>query len=954
MSGGFYITISGDHNDSDLVLGSESGLIKDEHPAVPVPGPAGPAGLRGPAGPAGVAGPAGPAGPVGSGSAGPAGAQGAQGPPGAAGPAGAAGADGADGSSADVATLTADVVALTGRVDVIDTSLAFLYSHQTDMPPFVVGSDLSVNVEHVPTGAPTQVQLAVVPDIALDLHKDANGLYPTSVHIGPGSSYNSDGSYNITFADAKGIVSIKTIYREIDWTKTSATSTVKSFVRFEVSDEKQHLVYDYPVNVVDTTPPVLSGLTNLFILDASARPDVSGVRQPKKFVDFSSVLLADISAIDVITGDVSNTIALVDQNQLFNQGNYTMMGGPYSVSITATDGTNPVTGQRKVVVSDKNIVYLAADPPVIEASLGAVYVDACYNSSDKWFTNLASGVLLNDANDVDVSVNSSAVVMNVSGEYVVTINVKDKASDLSFNTTRTVVVDDTLPPVITISNNDISNGVLKLNFTDVSNSTLALQTPSATAFDKADGDCTVNVLSYLDGSSTLLVPADVSLNVFGKVYKIVYDASDNAGNTANGELKIMLTDIQAPTIAAANKTDLEARLTPAFSEATDVAAVVKSDNYDASASITITTISGSVDVTTPGVYTLVYQAEDSCGNKATTTRTVTVVDTTAPDISLVNPNLTYAKYINEFNYLEQGGSAVDIVQGDVSLVVTVFEMSGGTQEVALTADTSNTAYYPGLWRVQPDISNGVIVNNGKGKPGQYKVKYNATDGTNPAVEKVRNIYILRDVENPTIEVSGVVNVQVGTDTSVNNFAPIMGDVSGIQIEAGTVTSNASFIAGASSNPRSGYYGPNYLIINDSNWSDICLNITTDLSVNDASFSLVGDFIETITVTDPDDNSANVVRRIKIVDTVGPSFTLSGTGLDANNRLVLQSSLEAGNKFSDISTIVQATNTSDVDRWVTIPDTTVTSTLVGEQDIHVYAVDVNDVSSATQMRYALFI
>ena len=105
-------------------------------------------------------------------------------------------------------------------------------------------------------------------------------------------------------------------------------------------------------------------------------------------------------------------------------------------------------------------------------------------------------------------------------------------------------------------------------------------------------------------------------------------------------------------------------------------------------------------------------------------------------------------------------------------------MSGGTEEVALTVDPSNSSYYPGLWRVQPTISNGVITNNGKGKAGQYRVKYNATDGTNASTEIVRNIYVLRDVENPTIEVSGVVNVQVGSDPS---SVPIMGDVSGIEI-----------------------------------------------------------------------------------------------------------------------------------------------------------------------------
>ena len=508
---------------------------------------------------------------------------------------------------------------------------------------------------------------------------------------------------------------------------------------------------------------------------------------------------------------------------------------------------------------------------------------------------------------------------------------------------------------ITISNFenvDLSNGVLKLNYTDVSNSTLLEYLPHVTAFDKADGDCSVNVLVTLDGSSTLLTPADVSLNVFGKTYKIVYDSSDNVGKLATSELKIMLTDTESPTLELAGAdAEIEARLTPAFSESTDLLPWVIRDNIDASADISLTIISGSVDVTTPGTYTLEYQAEDSCGNKATATRTVTVVDTTGPDIFLVNNNLTYAKYINEFNYLEEGGSAVDIVVPNILLDISVVEMSGNDQ-IPLTADASNSAYYPDLWRVPPTITDGVIVNNGKGKPGHYKVKYNATDGSNDAIEIVRNIYILRDVESPTIEISGMTIVEPIYDGSgdISTYS----DSSGIQIEAGTVTSTASFVAGASSNPRSGYYTSDYLTINDSNWADICLNITTNLSVNDASFSLVGFFTETITVSDPDDNSANIIRTIQIVDTVGPSFTLSGPGLDANNRLVLQSSIEAGNKFSDISTIVQATDTSDVDRWVTIPDTTVTSTLVGEQNIYVYAVDVNDISSATQRRYALFI
>ena len=48
---------------------------------------------------------------------------------------------------------------------------------------------------------------------------------------------------------------------------------------------------------------------------------------------------------------------------------------------------------------------------------------------------------------------------------------------------------------------------------------------------------------------------------------------------------------------------------------------------------TVTT-SGSVDVNTVGTYTFTYSATDASGNTGTATRTVTVVDTTAPVISV--------------------------------------------------------------------------------------------------------------------------------------------------------------------------------------------------------------------------------------------------------------------------------------------------------------------------------
>jgi hypothetical protein len=46
------------------------------------------------------------------------------------------------------------------------------------------------------------------------------------------------------------------------------------------------------------------------------------------------------------------------------------------------------------------------------------------------------------------------------------------------------------------------------------------------------------------------------------------------------------------------------------------------------------TITGSVDTDTLGSYTITYTATDANGNTGTATRTVNVVDTTAPVITL--------------------------------------------------------------------------------------------------------------------------------------------------------------------------------------------------------------------------------------------------------------------------------------------------------------------------------
>lgn len=85
-------------------------------------------------------------------------------------------------------------------------------------------------------------------------------------------------------------------------------------------------------------------------------------------------------------------------------------------------------------------------------------------------------------------------------------------------------------------------------------------------------------------------------------------------------------------------------------------------------------ITGSIDIDTLGTYTLTYSATVNEKVK-TLTRTVTVVDTTAPVITLVGQQENFLCQLD--TYQEEGYSALDNLDGDLSAKVTVSSTSTG-------------------------------------------------------------------------------------------------------------------------------------------------------------------------------------------------------------------------------------------------------------------------------------
>jgi hypothetical protein len=78
--------------------------------------------------------------------------------------------------------------------------------------------------------------------------------------------------------------------------------------------------------------------------------------------------------------------------------------------------------------------------------------------------------------------------------------------------------------------------------------------------------------------------------------------------------------------------------------------------------------SGSADPNTPGNYIILYTASDPSGNTATAVRTVTVVDSTPPLITLQGTSPATVEC--HTSYTDPGATAIDACSGPVITTLT--------------------------------------------------------------------------------------------------------------------------------------------------------------------------------------------------------------------------------------------------------------------------------------------
>ncbi|HVF67319.1 MAG TPA: immunoglobulin-like domain-containing protein [Pyrinomonadaceae bacterium] len=392
---------------------------------------------------------------------------------------------------------------------------------------------------------------------------------------------------------------------------------------------------------------------------------------------------------------------------------------PIGTTVVHADAGNGAACTFSVTVIDKRTVavtVIGAADITVECRNG--FTDAGATATDG--TNVLpvtttvtvpdpSGATDSNGDAIQVPAPGNVVNPNKPNNYLITYT----ASDGNGNTgkaTRTVRVVDTAPPVITIAGienftpqTEVVTVVNDDGTTSTVNVTILVGTvechdgfsaPTATAFDGCDN---VSVPVTTSGSVDMGTPG---------VYDLIYRATDVAGNDAERRLRVNVVDTTGPEISLNGASPMTVECHTSFTDPGASAA-------DACEGPVPVSASGSVDPNTVGTYVITYTASDSGGRTTTKTRTVNVVDTTAPVVTL-NGSASVTVECHT-GYTDAGASATDSCSPTTSL--------SSTSDVNVNA------------------------------PGTYHVVWSATDPSGNVGTATRTVVVV-DTIPPTLTLNG--------------------------------------------------------------------------------------------------------------------------------------------------------------------------------------------------------
>jgi PKD repeat protein len=237
----------------------------------------------------------------------------------------------------------------------------------------------------------------------------------------------------------------------------------------------------------------------------------------------------------------------------------------------------------------------------------------------------------------------------------------------------------------------------------------------------------ISSIDLLDGPVPVTIDSGkVQTNIVG-TYIVAYNSPDYSGNMATVYRVIKIIDTIPPAMKLIGKNPEIVEVYHPYNEQ----GVIISDNYNTASELNPDlTITVNVDINKTGTYIVTYQVRDKSGNSAQTiTRTVKVVDTIAPVLTLNGPQ----------------NDSVDVFKSYTDPGVTVSDNYDKNQDITIVVSGSfYTAFAGG--------KNSSVT-------GTYTIIYTATDQSGNKSSITRTVRVL-DHEPPVIRLIGDAAVSV--------------------------------------------------------------------------------------------------------------------------------------------------------------------------------------------------
>lgn len=382
------------------------------------------------------------------------------------------------------------------------------------------------------------------------------------------------------------------------------------------------------VNIGANTPISIERNTNNERVNYAAWIDLN---QDGDFEDSAERVLFDSASIDqVFNGSiVVPSIAMVGPTRMrvaVSRANLTTLPcGPvvvgeyedYKIEIS-TDNIAPV------------ITILGPNPVNVEAGYG--YTDSGATAMDNVDGNITSKIVV------------TGVVDTLSvGVYSIIYTVTDSAGNAITAQRIVNVTPDVTKPILTLKGSDTIRLEVKNTYTEAGFD--AIDNPFGTILD-----------------SVVMVTGTVDTTKIG-TYVLTYTVTDASGNTSTLQRVIIISDTTKPVITLIGNAIINHEVNTKY---IDEGAIV-TDNYNTGLTYTVT---GTVNTNILGTNILTYTAVDASGNVASTvTRTVNVVDRTAPVIKLVGSE--FVNVLGGNPYTDSGYIVSDNFNDSAQITVTV-------------------------------------------------------------------------------------------------------------------------------------------------------------------------------------------------------------------------------------------------------------------------------------------